>query len=90
MSNDLKIFIPREGRIVCIPYKLESKSKILLPESEEYLRNIFEVISVGPNIDDVMLGDLILVSNFHHTATDLNGQRYFVVKIENVEAILPE
>ena len=51
---------------------------------------IYEVMSAGPDVKEVKVGDKVVVSNFKGNDIKLDGVEYKFVKLEDVLAIVTE
>ena len=51
---------------------------------------IYEVMSAGPEVKEVKVGDKVVVSNFKGNDIKLDGVEYKFVKLEDVLAIVTE
>ena len=51
---------------------------------------IYEVMSAGPDVKEVKVGDKVVVSNFKGNDIKLDGVEYKFVKLEDVLAIVTD
>ena len=51
---------------------------------------IFEVMSAGPDVKEVKVGDKVVVSNFKGNDIKLDGVEYKFVKLEDVLAVVTD
>lgn len=65
-------------------------SGIILAAATREKPAIYEVMSAGPNVKDVKVGDKVVVGKFEGHEIKLDGVDYRIVKLENVLAIVTE
>jgi chaperonin GroES len=95
-----KKLIPMQDRVIA--QKLEQKETIngiILPESAKEKQEIAKVVAVGPgkkNSDGkkieigVKVGDVILAEKYAGQEITLDGEDYFIVKADDIIAIVEE
>ena len=65
-------------------------SGIILAAATREKPAIFEVMSAGPNVKDVKVGDKVIVSKFIGGDIKLDGVEYKFVKLEDVLALVTD
>ena len=65
-------------------------SGIILATTTKEKPAIYEVMSAGPDVKEVKVGDKVVVSNFKGNDIKLDGVEYKFVKLEDVLAIVTE
>lgn len=65
-------------------------SGIILAAATREKPAIYEVMSAGPDVKDVKVGDKVVVGKFEGHEIKLDGVDYRIVKLENVLAIVTE
>ena len=65
-------------------------SGIILAAATREKPAIFEVMSAGPNVKDVKVGDKVIVSKFIGGDIKLDGVEYKFVKLEDVLAVVTD
>ena len=65
-------------------------SGIILTTSAKEKPAIYEVMSAGPDVKDVKVGDKVVVGKFTGNEIKLDGVDYKFVKLEDVLAIVTE
>ena len=65
-------------------------SGIILAAATREKPAIFEVMSVGPDVKDVKVGDKVIVSKFIGGDIKLDGTEYKFVKLEDVLAVVTD
>jgi len=81
---------PLADRIVARQVEAESKTAagILLPDSAKEKPAMAEVIAVGKDAKEVKTGDKIVYKQYSTTEVKVGGQEQFVIKEEDVLAIV--
>ena len=67
-----------------------TSSGIILATTTKEKPAIYEVMSVGPDVKDVKVGDKVVVGQFTGNAIKLDGVDYKFVKLEDVLAIVTD
>ena len=67
-----------------------TSSGILLAAATREKPAIFEVMSAGPDVKEVKVGDKVIVSKFIGNDLKLDGVEYKFVKLEDVLAIVTD
>ena len=65
-------------------------SGIILATTTKEKPAIYEVMSAGPDVKDVKVGDKVVVGKFTGNEIKLDGVEYKFVKLEDVLAIVTE
>ena len=65
-------------------------SGIILATTTKEKPAIYEVMSAGPDVKDVKVGDKVVVGKFDGQEIKLDGVEYKFVKLENVLAIVTD
>ena len=65
-------------------------SGIILATTTKEKPAIYEVMSAGPDVKEVKVGDKVVVDNFKGNDIKLDGVDYKFVKLENVLAIVTD
>ncbi len=81
---------PLAERIVARQVEAESKtaSGILLPDSAKEKPAMAEVIAVGKDVKEVKAGDKIVYKQYSTTEVKVGGEEQFVIKEEDVLAVV--
>ena len=67
-----------------------TSSGIILATTAKEKPAIYEVMSVGPDVKDVTVGDKVVVGQFTGNEIKLDGVDYKFVKLEDVLAIVTD
>ena len=67
-----------------------TSSGIILAAATREKPAIYEVMSAGPDVKDVKVGDKVIVSKFIGNDLKLDGVEYKFVKLEDVLAIVTD
>ena len=67
-----------------------TSSGIILATTNKEKPAIYEVISAGPDVKDIKVGDKVVVSKFVGSEIKLDGEEYKFVKLEDVLAVVTE
>ena len=67
-----------------------TSSGIILATTNKEKPAIYEVISAGPDVKDIQVGDKVVVSKFVGSEIKLDGEEYKFVKLEDVLAVVTE
>ena len=82
---------PTGKRILVTKKAVEQKSEggIILPESaiEESKETTGEIVAVGPKVEGMKVGDVVLYAEFAGTDVTLDGKDYLLMPDEDVLAI---
>ena len=63
---------------------------IILATTNKEKPAIYEVMSAGPDVKDVKVGDKVVIGNFVGNDVKLDGVDYKIVKLENVLAVVTD
>ncbi len=63
---------------------------IILATTNKEKPAIFEVMSAGPDVKDVKVGDKVVIGSFAGNDVKLDGVDYKIVKLENVLAVVTD
>jgi len=67
-----------------------TSSGIILATTNKEKPAIYQVLSVGPEVKDVAVGDKVVVGKFTGSEFKLDGEDYKFVKLEDVLAIVTD
>ena len=67
-----------------------TSSGIILATTTKEKPAIFEVMSAGPDVKDVKVGDKVVVGKFTGSEIKLDGVEYKFVKLEDVLAVVTD
>ena len=67
-----------------------TSSGIILAATTKEKPAIYEVMSAGPDVKDVKVGDKVVVGKFEGQAIKLDGEEYKFAKPEGILAIVTE
>ena len=67
-----------------------TSSGIILATTNKEKPAVYEVLSVGPEVKDVAVGDKVVVGKFTGSEFKLDGEDYKFVKMEDVLAIVTD
>lgn len=83
---------PTADNIVLKQTEAEEKtaSGIILSATTKEKPAIYEVMSAGPDVKDVKVGDKVVVGKFTGSEIKLDGVEYKFVKLEDVLAIVTD
>ena len=63
---------------------------IILATTNKEKPAIYEVMSAGPDVKDVKVGDKVVIGNFVGNDVKLDGVDYKIVKLENILAVVTD
>ena len=84
---------PTTGRIACIVRRMPEKiGSIIIPDSVQAEHHAAEadVVALGADIKEIMVGDHILFNEFTGAEIELEGEWYKIVKEEDILATIEE
>ena len=83
---------PTADNIVLKQHEAEETTSfgIILATTNKEKPAIFEVMSAGPDVKDVKVGDKVVIDSFTGSEVKLDGVDYRIVKLENVLAIVTD
>ena len=67
-----------------------TSSGIILATTNKEKPAIYQVLSVGPEVKDVAVGDKVVVGKFTGSEFKLDGEDYKFVKLEDVLAVVTD
>lgn len=65
-------------------------SGIILATTNKEKPAIYEVMSAGPDVKDVKVGDKVVIGNFTGSEIKLDGVEYRFVKLEDILAVVTD
>jgi len=79
---------PLNDRIVAQPVQPQTKTAagLYLPDSAREKSQVAKVVAVGKSVKDVKVGDNILYREYSATEIQMDGEKYLVLKEEDVLA----
>lgn len=79
---------PLDDRIVAQQLEAQTKtaSGLFLPDSAQEKPKVAKVVAVGANVKNVKVGDQIIYKEYSATDVKVDGQKYLIVKEEDVLA----
>lgn len=83
MSSPIK---PLADRIVAVREEAQTKtaSGLYLPETAKEKPTLAKVVAIGPNVENVKIGDRIVYKEYSVTELKVDGTEYLIVKEEDV------
>jgi chaperonin GroES len=83
---------PTADNIVLKQHEAEETTSfgIILATTNKEKPAIYEVMSAGPDVKDVKVGDKVVIDNFVGSEVKLDGVDYKIVKLENVLAVVTD
>ena len=63
---------------------------IILATTNKEKPAIFEVMSAGPDVKDIKVGDKVVIGNFVGNEVKLDGVDYKIVKLEEILAVVTD
>ena len=63
---------------------------IILATTNKEKPAIYEVMSTGPDVKDVKVGDKVVIGNFTGSEIKLDGVEYKFVKLEDILAVVTD
>ena len=83
---------PTADNIVLKQHEAEETTSfgIILATTNKEKPAIFEVMSAGPDVKDVKVGDKVVIDSFTGSEVKLDGVDYRIVKLENVLAVVTD
>ena len=67
-----------------------TSSGIILATTNKEKPAVYQVLSVGPEVKDVAVGDKVVVGKFTGSEFKLDGEDYKFVKLEDVLAVVTD
>lgn len=79
---------PLDDRIVAQQLEAQTKtaSGLFLPDSAQEKPKVAKVVAIGANVKGVKVGDQIIYKEYSATDVKVDGQKYLIVKEEDVLA----
>jgi chaperonin GroES len=85
MSSPIK---PLADRVVAVREKTAEKtaSGIYLPDSSKQKSTTAAIVAVGPDVQQVKIGDKVVYKDYTATELKIDGTEYLIVKEEDILA----
>lgn len=85
MSSPIK---PLADRVVAVREKTAEKtaSGIYLPDSSKEKSTTAAIVAVGPDVQQVKIGDKVVYKDYTATELKIDGTEYLIVKEEDILA----
>jgi len=79
---------PLDDRIVAQQLEAQTKtaSGLFLPDSAQEKPKVAKVVAIGKNVKGVKVGDQIIYKEYSATEVKVDGDKYLIVKEEDVLA----